>query len=82
MSFCRSCDMWVKVQKHEHFTYQCDLSLLTNKDFFFEKAKVHMDKHKTVLKSHDMDLCLLLTHILTFCFADQVTYIERLRPIL
>ena len=55
---------------------------VANKDLFFDKTKLHTDKDKTVLKSHDMDLCLLLTHIVTFCFADQVTYIERLRPTL
>ena len=45
---------------------------VANKDLFFDKTKIHTDKDKTVLKSHDIDLCLLLTHIVTFCFADQV----------
>ena len=48
--------------------------------FIFDETKVHMDKR--VLMSQTGDLCLLLICVVTFCSADQVTYIEGLRPTL
>ena len=48
----------------------------------FDKTKVHMDKRKTVLKSHNMDLGLLLIEVVTLprgSIADQATYIKRLK---
>ena len=48
--------------------------------FIFYETKVHMDK--TVLQPQNGDLCLLLIDIFTLCYADQVPYIEMLRPTL
>ena len=53
-----------------------------NKDLCLIKTKVHMDKLKTVLKSHNMDLGLLLIEVVTLphgSIADQATYIKRLK---
>ena len=47
----------------------------------FDKTNVHMDKLKTVLKSHNMDLGLLLIEVVTLphgSIGDQTTYIKRL----
>ena len=48
--------------------------------FIVDETKVHMDK--TVLQPQNGELCLLLIGIVTLCFADQVTYIEMLKPTL